>query len=202
MVSHLLNIDKALAVTVANGLRLREMPRPIEAAKPTRQDLKPSSALSILKNGPKSFAGRKVGVLISDGVDAALLNALGKSLKAEGATMKLIAPEVGGVKASDGAWIAADEKLEGAPSVLFDAVALLVTEKGATDLLSRPAVRDFVADAFAHKKFIAYIPAAMPLLVKAGVPEKTDAGFFTLKDAGSCDPFVARCRALRFWERE
>ena len=31
---------------------------------------KPSPALSILKNGPKSFAGRKVGALVTDGVDA------------------------------------------------------------------------------------------------------------------------------------
>ena len=33
-------------------------------------DLKPSPKLSIVKNGPKSFAGRKVGALVTDGVDA------------------------------------------------------------------------------------------------------------------------------------
>lgn len=62
MVSHLLNIDKGLAEQVAKGLRLKDMPRPAEAARPTRQDLKPSPVLSIVKNGPKSFAGRKGGL--------------------------------------------------------------------------------------------------------------------------------------------
>ena len=116
MVSHLLNIDEGLAKTVAEGLRLKEMPeagRP--PARPTRKDLKPSAALSILKNGPKSFAGRKVGALVTDGVDADLLAALRKALKAEGAMLKLVAPEVGGVKDSAGTWHDADEKLEGGP---------------------------------------------------------------------------------------
>ena len=81
------------------------------AARPTRQDLKPSPRLSIIKNGPKKFASRKVGALITDGVDAGVLTALAKALKAEGAMLKLIAPEVGGVKDSAGAWHDADEKL-------------------------------------------------------------------------------------------
>ena len=121
---------RGLAEKVAEGLRLREMPKPADAARPTRQDLKPSPALSIVKNGPKSFAGRKVGVLVTDGVDAELLKALAEAVKAEGAMLKLVAPEVGGVEASDGTWYGADEKLEGGPSVLFDAVAILPSEQG------------------------------------------------------------------------
>ena len=42
MVSHLLNIDTGLAEVVAKGLRLKAMPKPATAAKPTSQDLKPS----------------------------------------------------------------------------------------------------------------------------------------------------------------
>ena len=84
MVSHLLNIDAGLAEAVAKGLRLKEMPEPATAARPTRQDLKPSPKLSIIKNGPKSFAGRKVGALVTDGVDAAVLAALGKALEGRG----------------------------------------------------------------------------------------------------------------------
>ncbi|MGN6606588.1 MAG: catalase, partial [Jatrophihabitans sp.] len=100
LVSHLLNIDDGLARNVAEGLRLKEMPKPADAARPTRKDLKPSPKLSILLNGPKSFAGRKVGALVTDGVDADVLAALRKALKAEGAMLKLVAPEVGGVKDS------------------------------------------------------------------------------------------------------
>src|SRR6185369_15630838 len=58
MVAHLLNIDTELANLVAKGLGLKETPKPADAAKPTRQDLKKSAALSIISNGPKSFKGR------------------------------------------------------------------------------------------------------------------------------------------------
>lgn len=201
IVAHLMNIDAGLADSVAKGLRLKEMPSPAAAARPTRQDLPPSPALSIAKNGPKTFAGRKVGALVTDGVDAGVLAALGKALKAEGAMLKLIAPEVGGVKDSAGTWHDADEKLEGGPSVLFDAVAILPSKDGAKLLSTYPAARDFVADATAHRKFIAYAATAAPLMEKAGVADALDEGFIPLKTAADCTSFVAACRKLRFWDR-
>ncbi len=63
MVSHLLNIDAGLADAVAQGAAAEGDAQGRHPAKPTRQDLKPSDKLSIIKNAPKSFAGRKVGVL-------------------------------------------------------------------------------------------------------------------------------------------
>jgi catalase len=201
MVAHLLNIDAKMADTVAKGLRLKEMPKPLPAAKPTRHDLKPSDKLSIIKNGPTSFAGRKVGVLVTDGVDAAVLSALGKAVKAEGAVLKLIAPEVGGVKDSTGTWHDAQEKLEGGPSVLFDAIAVLTSKEGALALAKLPAARDFVADANAHRKFIGYAASAVPLFEKTGVGAMMDEGFRPLNSAAECDQFVAACRKLRFWDR-
>ena len=201
VVAHLLNVDGGLADAVIQGLRLKDVPAPATAARPTRHDLPPSPALSIVRNGPKTFAGRKVGALVTDGVDADVLAALGKALKAEGAMLKLIAPEVGGVKDSKGTWHDADEKLEGGPSVLFDAVAVLPSKDGASLLATFPAARDFVADAAAHRKFIAYAAAAMPLFEKAGVAGGLDEGFVPLNHAGDCDRFVLACRKLRFWDR-
>ncbi|MHB1560770.1 MAG: catalase [Isosphaeraceae bacterium] len=201
MVAHLLNIDTDLANTVAKNLRIETMPQPATAARPTRKDLKPSPALSIIQNGPKTFAGRKVGALVTDGVDANILAALKKSLKSEGAMLVLVAPEVGGVTDSAGTLHPAGEKLEGGPSVLFDAVALLPSADGATLLKKLPAARDFVADAFAHRKFIGHAAAAAPLLEKAGVANAVDAGFLPLDRPGDCDAFVAACRKLRFWDR-
>ncbi len=201
MVAHLLNIDADLANAVARDLRLKEMPDPATAARPTRHDLKPSSALSIVKNGPKSFAGRKVGALVTDGVDSHILAALGKALKSEGALLKLVAPEVGGVKDSAGKWHDADEKLEGGPSVLFDAVALLPSTEGASLLITLPAARDFVADAVAHRKFVGHTADAAPLLTKAGVDDNLDEGFVPLNSANDCEKFIAACRQIRFWDR-
>ena len=51
VVSHLLNIDEGLATKVAVGLRLGDLPPAAAAARPTRMDLAPSPALSILLQG-------------------------------------------------------------------------------------------------------------------------------------------------------
>jgi catalase len=201
VVSHLLNIDKGLGETVATGLRLKAVPKPMPAAVPTKMELKPSDKLSILKNGPKSFAGRVVGALVTDGVDAGVLAALRDALKKEGAALKLIAPEVGGVKDSSGADTPADEKLEGGPSVLFDAVVILPSKDGAAQLAQLPSARDFVADAVAHRKFVGYAATATPLFEKAGVAAALDEGFLPLNKAAECEAFVAACRKIRFWDR-
>ncbi len=201
MVSHLLNVDADLAKQVAGGLGLEELPRPADAARPTRQDLKASPALSIALNGPKSFAQRKLGVLVTDGVSVEQFRALVGAVEREGATFEVIAPRVGGVKASDGSRIEAAQAIGGGPSVLYDAVALLPSEDGAKQLAGDPAARDFVADAFAHQKFIGFAEAAGPLLKAAGVNERRDEGFLPLDGPKACEAFLMACRRLRFWAR-
>ncbi len=202
MVAHLLNIDQGLAKKVATGLRLKDLPQAVTPARPTRRDLKPSPALSIIENAHETFAGRTIGALVTDGVDGKILAALIKAAKSEGAMVKLVAPEVGGVIDSEGALHAADQKLEGGPSVLFDAIAILCSDKGTAKLLTLPAARDFVADATAHRKFLAYGEEALPLLEKTIGPEAIDEGFLILKSAKDAANFLAKCRKLRFWDRE
>jgi len=200
MVSHLLNIDEPLAKEVAGGLGLKEMPERADAARPSK-DLKPSPALSIQINGPKSFKGRKVGALLTDGVDIKLFQSLKNALNEEDALLEIVAPKVGGVQASDGSWIEAKQKIDGGPSVLYDAVVLMVSKQGAKLLTAEPAARDFVADAFAHMKFIGHTPAAVALFEKAGLPENRDHGFITLNGESDCFAFVTACRKLRYWDR-
>ncbi|WP_441997404.1 catalase [Microvirga sp. 2TAF3] len=201
VVSHLLNIDEKLARQVAHGLRLQDMPKPADAARPTRQDLRKSPALSILLNGPGNFKGRKIGVLVTDGVDIALVKALETAAEQEGAQVEFVAPMVGGVEASDRSWIEAQQKIDGGPSVLYDAVALLPSEDGADRLSNDPAAKDFISDAFAHLKYIAYVSAASPLLEKAGIADM-DEGFIRLDAANDATTFINTCRKLRFWKRE
>jgi catalase len=139
---------------------------------------------------------------VTDGVDAALLEALRTALENGGAQLRIIAPMVGGVEAADGTWIEADEKIDGGPSVVFDAVALLVSEAGAELLAKESTARDFIADAFAHLKFIAYVDAALPLLEKAGVDEEDiDEGCLKLSSSEDAESFVEACHKLRFWDR-
>jgi catalase len=202
MVSHLMNVDGGLADKVTKGLGLEEMPAKADAAKPTRTDLKASKALSILLNVHETFEGRKVGMLVTDGVDSEVVAAMKKTLDKEGATFEFIAPTIAGVRASDGSTIEANQNIGGGPSVLYDAVALLVSKEGADMLANEPAARDFVADAFAHSKFVGYSTAAKPILMKVLGTDKLDEGFIEIESAKDASKFVQECRKLRYWDRQ
>ena len=202
MVSHLLNIDETLATTVAQKLGFQSMPKPADAAMPTRQDLEPSPTLSIVERGPKRFEGRKLGILVTDGVDAKLLKALGAAITKAKASLEIIAPKVGGVTADDGSWIEAHHMIDGGPSVLFDAVALLTSHQAVEDLVKEATARDFVADAFQHCKFIGFDQSALPLLDKAGISVALDEGTIPLASAKDISAFVDEIGKLRVWGRE
>jgi catalase len=86
--------------------------------------------------------------------------------------------------------------------VLYDIVVLLPSEDGATQLAGEPAARDFVSDAYAHAKFIGCGAHAGTLLEATGLGDAMDEGMVAIADAGGVAPFLSRCGALRFWERE
>ncbi|MGN7773833.1 catalase [Phyllobacterium sp. 22552] len=202
IVSHLLNIDETLASKVAKGLGLKTMPVAAEAAVPTRQDLDPSPALSIVKNGPQRFEGRKLGILLTDGFDMTLLKDLQKAVIAQKAVFEVITPTVSGATASDGTFVEADQMIDGGPSVLYDAVALLPSEQGVGELVKESTARDFVADAFAHCKFIGYNASAVKLLDKAGVSGQLDEGIIQLNGPDDIAKFIMQLGKLRIWSRE
>lgn len=201
VLSHLLNVDDALAGAIAAKLGITALPPAAKPARAVRTDLPPSPALSILANPPPDFSGRKVGALVTDGSDATLLKALRAALDAEGANLELVAPTIAGVVLSDGESIAVHHALIAGPSVLFDAVAILPSVEGAALLAPFPAARDFLADAFAHCKFIGHVEVAAALFDAAGVPTG-DPGFVPLRSKADAGKFVASCRAMRFWARE
>jgi catalase len=132
-----------------------------------------------------------VGVLVTDGIDRELFDALKSAVEAEGAVLEVIAPTVGGVKASDGSAVEGHQKVGGGPSVLYDAVAIIGSIEGVQMLLKNGAAKDFVSDAFAHLKFVAYNDAAMPLFEKAGIAADMDEGFVQLSTAKAASDFVA-----------
>ncbi|MBY5467028.1 catalase HPII [Rhizobium leguminosarum bv. trifolii] len=202
MVSHLMNIDETLASKVGQALGFKSMPKPADAAMPTRQDLEPSPALSIVERGPKRFEGRKLGILVSDGTDAAIFKALLAAITEQKATFEVIAPKIGGVTLSDGNWIEAHQMIDGGPSVLYDAVALLPSAEGTGELLNEATARDFVADAFVHCKFIGYVETALLLMQKAGIADALDEGVIALGAAKDVTAFIQALGKLRVWGRE
>lgn len=201
MVSHLSNIDEQLASRVRTGLGIRDEVQPATPAVAPRKDLKPSSALSILRNGPSTFSGRKVGALLTEGADAAVFSALRDELKKEGALLEIIAPTVGGVELSNGTQVEAQQKIGGGPSILYDAVVILASDKGIQAVAKNASVTQFVMDAFAHLKFIGWSPAARAVFEKAGIAGMMDDGFIQLTSAATVPQFVTECRKLRNWSR-
>jgi catalase len=203
MVANLRNVDDDLAAMVGDGLGMADLPPASTPARSPITDLAPSPALSILQNTLPTFAGRKLGILVTDGTDARMLAALVAAAEAEGAAVEMIAPKIGGITASDKSVHPAQQKLDGGPSVLYDAVAIIPSLKGAALLAVQAAAKDFVNDAHAHCKFVGYAPTARALFDAAGLSELMDAGYVALDAKKStATAFVRTCRQLRHWDRE
>jgi catalase len=100
------------------------------------------------------------------------------------------------VKLADGSMLAADGQLAGTPSVLFDAVAVILSDEGAKALSTEGAAIDFVRDAFGHLKAIAVDKGGRALLKTANVGQ--DAGVVDTNDTGA---FIGAAKT-RQWDRE
>ncbi len=195
VLANLQNVDASLAKRVASGLNVQLPAASVPAAKPFDMDLSP--ALRIVGKYPESLKGRSVAILVTDGADAKVVEAVRSAARAEGASVKIIAPRIGGVKLKSGRTLAVDGQLAGSPSVLFDAVALVVSDDGCAQLLGESAAIDFVHNAFVHLKAIGFTASAQPLLDKAGVV--VDQGVVDLGDGA--DAFIPPART-RQWDRE
>ncbi len=199
MLGHLAHVDASLHAQVEDALGMKGQSDKITPAVPPR-DLPPSPALSILGKAPVTLQGRKIGVLLTDGFDAALLDALRGSAKSEKASLFLIAPKVGGVTGSDRTHVEADGALSASASVFYDAVVILASEAGAKDLATQAGAIDWTANAFAHLKVIGHTAAAQVLLDRANV--KPDAGIVPLKDRKTVGAFIKAAKHGRIWDRE
>jgi len=195
MVGHLRHIAEDLANRVAAGIGLGKMPDAPVAAAPVL-DLKPSPALQIIGKMKNTLMGRAIGILIADGSDGAVIKKIKKAATDADAAVKIIAPKVGGAKLADGSMLAADGQLAGTPSVLFDAVAVILSDEGAKALSMDGAAIDFVRDAFGHLKAIAVDKGGHALLTIANVGR--DAG---VVDANDKDAFITAAKT-RQWARE
>jgi catalase len=195
MVGHLRHIETDLANRVAAGLALDKMPDAPLAAAPV-QELESSPALQIIGKMKNTLMGRAIGILIADGSDRTVIGNIKKAAMEAGASVKIVAPKVGGAKLADGSMLEADGQLAGTPSVLFDAVAVILSDEGAKALSMEGAAIDFVRDAFGHLKAIAVDKGGQALLKIANVGQ--DAG---VMDTNDNDAFIAAAKT-RQWDRE
>ena len=95
---------------------------------------------------------------------------------------------------SDGTLLPAHQKIDGGPSVLYDAVAILASSEGAAlaGQATRTA-RDFVTDAHAHAKYVAYHPDAVGA---AGGGRRVGTGRRRLRRARAAGPPRSRSSSV------
>ena len=195
MVGQLRHIDASLAQRVADGLGLDALPEAPPAAMPAR-DLPPAPEVRVIGRMKPTLEGRSIGIVFDEGSDAATLDALVAACRGEGAAVKLVAPRLGGATLSDGRRQPADAQLAGAPSVVFDAVALVLAAEAGAKLAKESAAVDFAAFAWAHLKAIAFDAGAAPVLEAGNVGR--DGG---VVDAADTAAFLSAAKT-RQWARE
>ena len=194
VLSHLINIDEDLANRVATALGM-ELPEAADPAAPII-DMETSKAVQTIGITPKSLKGRLVGILVAEGSKHSEIQKFEDAAKAEGASVKIVAPNKE-VKLDDGTRIQADERLAGGPSVLFDAVVSIIMPDQAKKLAKDSSALDWFTHAYVHCKAIAYCGATDEFILSK-LPIEKDEFVTPLSDL---EAFIENGKS-RLWERE
>ena len=213
MVSNLSQVERSLAERVAANLGF-PVPKPDKimnhvygadtnpkSVQPTQKKsyLDKSEALSMANTVKETIETRKVAALASNGVDAKALAAVKNALEKAGATVKVIAPKLGSIKASDGTQIKVDEPFFSATSVVYDAVYVA----GGQGLADEADAIHFVNEAFRHCKAIAASSGSGADFVKneTFVKRAGEDSAVILGD-GITNRFIKAIAQHRNWDRE
>ncbi|WP_431286884.1 catalase [Roseateles chitinivorans] len=186
MLSSLRNASEELAAKVADGLNMPlPPPMPLAIDNAPEPEVRKSPSLSLLaRPGDGSITGRKVVILVADGVVGQGARDVHAALLAKGAAPRYAAPRIGPVKAADGVMIEADVSLENEPGFLFDALVVPDGEEAIRALGRDAHVYEFIRDQFRHCKPILALGAGVSLLRAAGLgpavePDVMTPGLFT-----------------------
>ncbi len=212
MVSGLMNVANELAEAVAAGLGIEPLPAPMPKVLPkaVRPEVSASPALSLTaRPGDGSVAGRRIAILVADGVDGDGTRALVEAFTAAGAVARYLASRLGAVRSSTGPIIEADASFEATPSVLYDAVVVPDGDQP-TALLGRDArAVEFIKDQYRHCKPLLALGAGGELLHRIGIPRALptggdDPGLIVGRggDATVAGRFLKALAAHRHFERE
>jgi len=195
----LANIDLKLAAAVAANLGLPAPKKGTVQVKGSK--LAKSPALSQMNHpGSVGIKGRKIALLVADGVDGADVDRLVKALEAQSARPLLLGPSSAPVKTADGQALAVDASMEGMPSVLVDGVLVPAGKASLQALGESGLAKHYLLEAYKHLKAIGLAKDAKALLDKLGLKE--DKGLLVGDDQKAVDAFVKAVEGHRVWERE
>ncbi|HYC63480.1 MAG TPA: DJ-1/PfpI family protein, partial [Reyranellaceae bacterium] len=129
-----------------------------------------SPALSMDKP-PPTIKGRKVAILLGEGVAAADVEAAVKALDKAGLVPETIGPRAGAIP-TKGKALKVNRAAPNAPSVVYDAV--LVPAGAGPGLAAKTLAQRFLHEAWRHGKPIAVASDGEAFLEAAGVPADTE----------------------------
>ena len=189
MVGNLANVSGELAGLVAAALGL-PAPGPGTVA-----DAGSSPALSQVPSSSGPIAGRVVGVVAADGVDAAGVGALRAVLEAEGATVFVLAPHGGTVTGKDRTELPVDKPAFSTQSVEYD--ALVVAGGTAKAYADDANLATNLGEAYRHHKTLGAWGDGRKLLEAAGV----DTGPGVVTGVGMSEGLAAKVVKAVGWHR-
>jgi catalase len=175
---------------------------------PVAPEVTKSPALSLTaRPGDGSLGGKRVAILIADGVQGEPLRAIADRLAGLGAVPRFVASTLGRVAPMDGEPIEVDVSIDATPSVLYDAVVVPDGEAAVERLSADGRAVEFVKDQYRHCKPILVFGAGAQLLEKAGLTRdsrRPDPGLIAARDTNgdAADAFVKALATHRFFERE
>lgn len=141
-------------------------PTPSGPLKPEAGSLR-SPALSMDKP-PPLVKGRKIAILLGDGIDSAEVTAIVQSIVAAGHVPEAIGPTAGAVIDATGRPLPVNRAAPNSPSVIFDAV--LIPAGMAPGISAMPLAQRFLDEMFRHGKPIAAASDMTPVLEALGIP--------------------------------
>jgi catalase len=179
VVEHLNHVDHNLAKLVAEGIGV-EVPDGVTTANHGRT----SPALSQANAPRESVQGRKIAILVADGVESGDVGGIGDRLVDAGAICEVLAFHDGTVQAANGARVEVTRAMNTMASVLYDAVLVPGGEASARALAADGLAVHFVAEAFKHGKAVGAINEGVDVLIRAGLPGVRYAESGSLSDRG------------------
>ena len=161
-----------------------------------------SEALS-MAHQPTSAKGRKVAILVTDGVDSQQVNALKEALAQAGTQFELVGPHLGDIDGQGGK-LEAKKTYANTSSVLYDAV-FAPGGSGMSKLVRKGDAHVFLAQAYKHGKPVAAVEESVALL-RDSLPEgaiDADAGVLTETGQNAQAAFDQFVNAVgkRYWQR-
>ena len=176
------NVDTGLAQAVADGLGLAlPAAQPLALGRRVDCEVETSPSLSLFaRPGQDGVTGRRVALLVTNGMDDTGMAALYQSLLDAGAVARHVGARLGTLSPVSGRSMEVEATIETMPSVLWDAMVLVADDVAQAALACDGKLQDFIRDQYRHGKPMLLVGNAAPVLAQLGIPAQ-------LPD-GSADP--------------